>query len=48
MTFSRDFIVGMFVIAAFVILTIVTVFLRHWDPFNRQDTYYILSPTPYG
>lgn len=42
MTLSRDFIIGLFVIVALAILTVVTVSLRHWDFFSRRSTYYAI------
>ena len=40
MTFSKDFLVGIFVIIAFILIAATTVFLRHWDPLSRQHTFY--------
>lgn len=40
MSSSRDFTVGLFVIAAFIIMVIVTIFLRHWDFLSNRVIYY--------
>jgi len=37
---SRDFIVGIFVLIALLILTAITVSLRHWNLFSNRTTYY--------
>lgn len=42
MTSKKDIVVGLFVIAAIVILAMATMVLRHYDVFNRRDTYYVL------
>lgn len=42
MTSKKDIVVGLFVIVAIIILTMATMVLRHYDVFNRRDTYYVL------
>lgn len=41
MAAKRDFIVGLFVIAAIIVLAGATMVLRHWDIFNRRIRYYV-------
>jgi phospholipid/cholesterol/gamma-HCH transport system substrate-binding protein len=40
MNFSRDFVVGIFVLIGLLILTAITISLRHWDLLSNRTTYY--------